>query len=306
MNSLILHHYAPSPVSEKIRIVLGIKDIAWRSVEVPRVPPKPDVMSLTGGYRRTPFMQIGADIFCDSAIMVREIEARYPQPSLFPGSGDGLPYGINRWADELFYLVAKIVIGGAYQQMPEGFIADRSRLLFGSDPDLPKIYADNPHYAAQLRAQFGWIEERLAAKRPFMLGDQPSLSDAALYYLVWFIRGRWTGGPALLAEFPHIEAWEPRVKAIGHGQPTEMSATEALDIARATEPTTPEQEDPRDPQGLRVGQAVRVVPDLDSGEPQVAGTVRYVDRYRIALLRDDPRVGRVCVHFPRVGYRVLT
>jgi glutathione S-transferase len=106
-----------------------------------------------------------------------------------------------------------------------------------------------PHSAAQVRAQLGWVNERLAGDRRFMLGDQPGLPDAACYYVVWFVRARWQGGPALLAEFPALEAWEQRVKAIGRGRPTPMTSAEAI-------------------------------------------------------VREDPRVGSVCVHFPRVGYRV--
>ena len=40
------------------------------------------------------------------------------------------------------------------------------------------------------------------------------------------------------------------------------------------------------------------------GDPEVEGVVRLVDRERIAILREDPRAGRLCVHFPRIGYRV--
>ncbi len=66
MLDVILHHYPQSPVSEKVRIAFGMKDLAWHSVEIPRLPPKPDLMPLTGGYRMTPVMQVGADVFCDS------------------------------------------------------------------------------------------------------------------------------------------------------------------------------------------------------------------------------------------------
>ncbi len=55
MSELILHHYANSPFSEKVRLVLGLKGLSWRSVTVPVMMPKPDVLALTGGYRRTPF-----------------------------------------------------------------------------------------------------------------------------------------------------------------------------------------------------------------------------------------------------------
>ena len=49
---------------------------------------------------------------------------------------------------------------------------------------------------------------------------------------------------------------------------------------------------------------VTVTPDEDGGDPTVEGAVRYADGDTIAILRDDSRGGQVCVHFPRVGYRV--
>jgi len=62
MSEVILHHYPMSPYAEKTRRALGIKKLAWRSVTIPVIMPKPDLMPLTGGYRKTPVMQIGADI----------------------------------------------------------------------------------------------------------------------------------------------------------------------------------------------------------------------------------------------------
>jgi glutathione S-transferase len=304
VHEILLHHYPPSPVSEKVRVALGIKGLAWRSVEIPRVPPKPDVMPLTGGYRRTPVMQIGADIYCDSQCILRELQRRHPEPTFYPGGADGLPWGINRWTDAVFEAAVRLSLGANAAHMPEDFARDRVRLFLGPHGSLAQAQTDVPHSAAQVRAQLGWVNERLAGGRRFMLGEQPGLPDAACYYLVWFVRARWQGGPALLAEFPALEAWEQRVKAIGHGRPTPMTSAEAIEVARTAQPQTPELADPRDPQGLMPGQRVTVVPDLDSGEPPVAGVVRAVDRDRIAILREDPRVGSVCVHFPRVGYRV--
>ena len=69
MAELILHHFLTSPFSEKVRLILGYKRLAWKSVLVPGYSPKPDVVALTGGYRRTPLLQIGADIYCDTALI---------------------------------------------------------------------------------------------------------------------------------------------------------------------------------------------------------------------------------------------
>jgi len=308
MADIILHHYPQSPVSEKVRVGFGIKGLAWRSVEVPRLPPKPELMPLTGGYRRAPVMQIGADVYCDSQCILRELDRRFPEPSFFPSGGAGMPWIVSRWADgEILDLVVRVVLGQAPEKLPPAFAEDRARLYLGPDADLNRIHADLPHIVAQIRGEFGWIDQRLAGGRAFVLGDAPGLPDALCYYLVWFLRGRWDGGAALLSEFPALEAWERRVQAIGHGRSSAMDAADALEIAARSETATPEQSDPqaaRDPQGLAPGMVVGVVPATDSGDPVVTGTIRLVDRERIAILREDPRVGTVCVHFPRVGYRV--
>ena len=79
MTELILHQYASSPFSEKVRCLLGYKKASYQTVEIPVIMPKPDLMALTGGYRKTPVMQVGADVYCDSALICRLIDRAYPQ-----------------------------------------------------------------------------------------------------------------------------------------------------------------------------------------------------------------------------------
>jgi glutathione S-transferase len=305
MPEIILHHYPQSPVSEKVRVVLGIKGVAWRSVEIPRLPPKPELMPLTGGYRQTPVMQVGADVFCDSQCIIRALEHHHPEPTLFPGGGAGMAWGVGRWTDgPLFTTTIAVIMADGADTMPAAFFADRIPLYFGPEGDLEDLKARIPENLASLRAQIGWMNARIATGRPFMLGPDPGLPDALCYYLIWFIRGRYSKGPEFLAQFPALGAWEDRVKAIGHGTPTDMSAQDALDVARAARPAPPEHADPGDPQGLKPGDRVTVTPDGPGAAPAVEGTVLAVTAEDIAILRDDDRVGTVAVHFPRVGYRV--
>ena len=303
MDQIIVHHYPQSPVAEKLRVGLGIKGLAWRSVQIPRIPPKPDLTPLTGGYRRTPVMQIGADVYCDSLCILCELEQRYPEPSFSPDGG--LDGGLARWTDDrLFNTVIRLVLGAGAANLPEAFAKDRGRLYFGPNWNAELHQVDLPHITAQVRGQFGWFDQQLAQGRCFLSGEAPGLADALAYYLVWFVRGRWDGGPGLLAQFPALETWEQRVAAIGHGTPTDMDAAEALDVAVATEPAAPEGVAPGDPQALAPGATVTVVSDEDGVDPLVTGTVRFADWETIAILYEEPRVGRVCVHFPRIGYRV--
>ena len=305
MTEVILHHYPQSPVSEKVRVVLGIKELDWRSVTIPRLPPKPELMPLTGGYRLTPVMQIGAEVYCDSQCILRELERRFPEPSLFPGGSAGMVWGGSRWTDgALFRDVIALVFVDAGEAMPAEFWADRGTLYFGAGFDQDAIRAKLPELLASLRAQLGWMEARAATGRTFVLGDKPGLPDALCYYLLWFIRGRYSKGPEFLSQFPNLCAWEQRVRAIGHGSPRAMSAAEALEIATAAEPATPEAVDPEDPLGLAPGDTVQVRPEGMDGVPAVAGTLRFLDPQTVVLDREDETVGRVSVHFPRVGYQI--
>lgn len=305
MDEIILHHYPQSPVAEKVRVGLGIKGLSWRSVEIPRLPPKPDLMPLTGGYRRTPVMQIGADVYCDSQCILRELERRFAEPTFHPGGDCGMAWGISRWTDDnLFNLVVRLILGAAADQLPEDFAKDRGRLYFGPDWNLNKVQADLPWVISQIRAHFGWLDQQLADGRKYMAGDEPGLSDVLAYYLVWFVRNRWSEGPRFLSQFTTFDSWEARVKAIGHGSSTDMDAAEALEIARLAEPKTPQTADPNDPRKLIPGMNVTVQPEGDGGDPVVGGAVHFVDGNTIAILRDDQRVGAVCIHFPQAGYRV--
>ena len=304
MSEIILHHYPQSPVAEKVRVVLGIKQLNWRSVEIPRIPPKPDLMPLTGGYRRTPVMQVGADIYCDSQCIIRELQRRFPNPTLYPGGGADLLWALSRWTDEAVFKLAITVVLGAAEELPEAFAADRGRLYFGPDFKIEQLQQALAQALAQLRAQFGWIEQRLESGRQHILGDEPGLPDALCYYLVWFLRGRYAGGPDFLSQFPKLLAWEERVKAIGHGQSTDMTSNEALEIACNASSETPEKTDPGDPQQLAPGMQVGVVPADDGGDPTVTGVIVSVDAETIAIRRNDGQVGEVVVHFPRVGYSV--
>ncbi|MFQ5994147.1 MAG: glutathione S-transferase family protein [Acidiferrobacterales bacterium] len=305
MANVILHHYPQSPVSEKVRVVLGIKDLAWHSVQIPRLPPKPELMPLTGGYRRTPVMQIGADVYCDSQCIIRELERRFPEPTLYPGGGAGMPWAVSRWTDgPLFTLVLSLVLGAQADELPKEFAEDRGRLYFGPNYDLHALKRELPHTLAQLRAQYSWIEQRLSSGRAFILGAEPGLPDALCYYLVWFIRGRYAGGPEFLNQFPHLLAWEKRVKAIGHGRQSEISAEKALDIARTAGSDTEPQADPNDPERLSPGMRVGITPDGVGGDPTVFGEVVMVTVESVAIRREEERIGEVVVHFPRVGYRV--
>jgi len=115
MSDLILHHYPTSPFAEKIRLILGYKQLAWKSVFIPMIMPKPDLTALTGGYRKTPVLQIGADVYCDTALICDVLEHWAPTPSLYPEAIKGTARIVAQWADSALFTAAM-----AYNFQPAG------------------------------------------------------------------------------------------------------------------------------------------------------------------------------------------
>ncbi len=308
---IILHHFDRSPFSEKIRVVCGHKGLSWRSVRIPQIMPKPDLMPLTGGYRRTPVMQIGADVFCDTQIIIREIERRFPSPTLFPPGAIGAPWALSSWTDRTFFQNAvTLVFGTLGPKVPQAFVEDRSQLR-GTKFDLDKMRAAIPQMRDQLRAQLGWMEAQLSDGRTWLFGDF-SLADVSAYMNVWYMRSNLSaaedraiaGVDQIFAGLSKVAAWESRVGAIGHGLREEMSAHEALAIAANACPETVAENDPGDPNGRKVGDRVRVAPD-DYGKVEVGGEIVSLSAQHIAIRRVDERIGEIVIHFPRAGFSVL-
>jgi glutathione S-transferase len=301
---IILHHFEKSPFSEKIRIVFGLKKIAWTSVLIPRIMPRPDLMPMTGGYRRTPTLQIGADIFCDTQIIIRELERRFPEPTLFPDGNAGLPWSLGMWTDRSFFQnTVNLVFGTLADQVPKEFREDREQLR-GQKFDVDAMKAAIPQMRDQLRAHVDWIEAQLGDGRSWLLGGHPSLGDVSAYMNIWYVRGNLADAENLFVRFPKMLAWEQRVKAIGHGsRERELTSADALEIARKASPQTATGADAGDLNGRKPGDRVKVIPD-DYGKIPVEGTIVSLSAQHIAIRRKDERAGEVVVHFPRAGFLV--
>jgi glutathione S-transferase len=302
-HEIIFHHFASSPFSEKVRLVFGIKKLAWRSVEIPSLLPKPDLVPLTGGYRKTPVMQIGADIFCDTQIIIREIERRFPSPSLFP-HGKGLPYGLGFWTDRPFFMASVPIIFGEIGHLAsEEFKKDREAMSpSGFSTEAMKGAA--PFMRDQWRAHAGFVAEQLADGRAFLQGSEPTIADVHCHMNFWFMKGAIPATTAaLLEEFPAIDPWFARLTAIGHGSMTPMDSRESLRIAKDSSPEAKLAADPFDPNGRKPGDRVKVSAD-DYGRDPIAGEIIFSNAHEIAIHRVDPLVGNVAVHFPRAGFMV--
>jgi glutathione S-transferase len=301
MTEVILHHYPLSPYAEKVRKALGIKRLSWRSVTIPVIMPKPDLMPLTGGYRKTPVMQIGADIYCDSQLILRELERRFPEPSLYRGTDAGTANALSFYLDRtLFSWVVGMTFGLSPKPLPEGFIEDRAKLM-GRELNLDRLKHAVPMLLDQLRPQFAWLEAMLVDGRAYLCGEHPTMVDCSAYHLCWFITTNVNGATPPLGELPKLRAWMQRMERIGHGTPTDLDSKDAIAIAKAATPQVEEHADANDPYGRKIGMRVQVAPD-DTGRDPVVGELVSLSTYEVVIKRSDPQVGEVAVHFPRAGF----
>jgi glutathione S-transferase len=299
---LILHHYDFSNFAEKARLMLGFKGLAWRGVEQPPILPKPDLAPLTGGYRRIPVLQEGADLWCDTRLIARELERRMPQPTIFPAATSGAAEALAWWAEHQFMRpVALYVSGINADHMPAGLHEDRARLHGLPPPSIEAVRKAALRNLHLVRPQIQWLADMLQDGRLYLLGNAPCIADFAAYHVIWFFKGRRIDCRHEFLPYPRLLAWRDRMAAIGHGQRTDIDPAVALAEARAAEPAAPARTSHPQEGDPRPGELARVRP-ADNARDWVEGEVSFVDTQEIALLRHDPDVGRVAVHFPRLGY----
>jgi glutathione S-transferase len=304
MADLILHHYWMSPFAEKIRMIMGYKKLDWVGVQIPNRMPKPDLTALTGGYRRTPVLQIGADIYCDTALICDVLEHVAPNPSLYPQHQKGETRILAHWADGPFFPVAM-----AHSFKPEGaaqvfanvppeevkvFVQDRATMRGGS-PRMPPADA-----TGMIKSHLRRLADMLHG-RQFLLGDQPSLADFSVAHPLWF---KLKVAPATQDVFdatPEILPWLQRIIGFGHGQMTEISSSQAIEVARNHQPLALGAEPFIDEHGIALGSEVTITAESFGLEP-TNGTLVAATRTKYVLRREDSRAGLVHVHFPRMGF----
>jgi glutathione S-transferase len=304
MSEIILHQYQLSPYSEKTRLALGLKDLSWCSVEIPVWTPRPKLTPMTGGYRRTPILQVGAEFYCDTLLILRVIEKLGTSGALYPKGQEGLAKAFGWWIEKGSFMNAVcLTIGNMGGKIPRELIDER-RPLFRVNLDPEALLPKRAMYLQRVNAHIAWLAEVLADGRKFIFGKDPSAADLSAYHPIWFARQN--GGSEIveiIAFAAAVDPWYERVAALGHGKRTEMTPDQAIEVAKANEPSEPDEWSPEGKNlGLRRGDWVSVTPD-DYGNP-VYGSILAWTIDEIIIRHEDPSVGRVNLHFPRVGFDV--
>ena len=304
MADLILHHYPTSPFAEKVRLVLGYKKLAWKSVVIPMIMPKPDVVALTGGYRKTPVLQIGADIYCDTALICDVLEHLQPEPGLYPEPSKGMGRTLAQWADTTLFWTAMgynfqpagtaQVFANAPPEAAKAFAEDRQAMRSGM-PRLPAADA-TAAYKSYLRRMSDMLDDW-----PYLLGEVPSIADFAAYHPLWFTRTRTPAMAGVLNATPAVLDWMNRMTDIGHSPFEKFNALDAIAVAATSTPAALHDDIFQDEHGIALGSQVLIKSENFGLEP-TQGELIAATRMHYTLRRTDERAGTVHVHFPRIGY----
>ncbi|HUD34082.1 MAG TPA: glutathione S-transferase family protein [Variovorax sp.] len=305
MPDLILHHYPRSPFSEKTRLLLGHKQLAWKSVVIPAISPKPDVVALTGGYRRTPLLQVGCDIYCDTALIADVLEHLAPTPTVYPEPEKGMSRILAQWADSTLFWAAM-----AFNLQPKG----AAELFANMPPEAAKAFAEDrakmsgsgmtrlrPADAAGAYKSYLRRLSDMLDDKPFLLGEVPCIADFSAYHPLWYTR-RIDALKDILELTPAVLDWMDRMADIGHGESTPMTSAEAIEVARTATPHTLLSDSTfQDDHGIPLGSQVTVRAET-FGPEETAGELVAASRMHYTLRRTDARAGTLDVHFPRIGY----
>ena len=308
MTELILHHYPTSPFAEKARLLLGFKGLSWRSVKISPVMPKPDLTALTGGYRKTPVLQIGADIYCDTALIARRLEQEKALPAFFPEGQEMVTASFASWADSVVFQHAVSLVfqpesiavrfGSLPPEAIKAFLADRAGLFSGGSAT--RLSAEQARH--QWPTIMARLEQQLEREQGDFLFGQPSIADFALAHPLWFLKATPVTSP-LVDAYPAVSAWFGRVMGFGHGASSEMTSQEALEVARTATPAALPDDQFDEPNGFEPGQQVTIAA-TDYGVDPVAGELLFAGREELIVRREDERGGVVHVHVPRFGFRI--
>ena len=307
MYELILHQYPASPFSEKIRCLLGYKQQAYQSVEIPVIMPKPDLMALTGGYRKTPVLQYGADVYCDTALICRLIDKLFPQPSIYPQDQIAQLTAAAHWTDTFLFRASvavafqpKALAASDLFSDPEAaaaFTKDRAELSKGSTELGMDLSVALPHWLQHM-----WALEQQLAEANFLGGTAPNILDFSTYHCCWFVYKN----PVLaddLAQFPALGAWMDRMAGFGQGEATTITGETAVTIAHNSAPAPLQTTASQASEPFALGQRVAVMP-IDYGFQPTQGELVLASMDELVVRRLDPRAGEVNVHFPRLGFRM--
>jgi glutathione S-transferase len=264
--------------------------------------PKPDLVALTGGYRKIPVLQIGNHVYCDTALIARVLERLAPTPTLYPSPLSDI---VAEWADTTLFETA-VAVGFRPTRFDElvrlvpqdeliKIVDDRKAMRADAKKSGPPAHAARGQLDVYLRRI-----ERALSEGDYLVGSEPSIADFSAYHLLWWLEKM---TPEPLAGLGAVKAWMDRIASIPDADYTMIDAGDAIRVCRES----PDGYEPAGPfvemNGLSSSARV-VVRALDYGRDPIPGSLVGSTADEVVIHRTDDRAGSVYVHFPRLGYEV--
>jgi glutathione S-transferase len=299
--ALILHQYDVSPFSQKAQKMMGLKGLSWQSVEMPMIAPKPHVEALTGGYRGTPVLQIGQDVFIDNWMIARALDEFDTNGPAINAQGALSEAALYAWGERLFTPLLHAALAAYQSEWDADFLADRKQVF--PDVDFDTLDVSDPDRLSQVRAYLSTVEAQLSTGQDFLGGAQPDGWDIHVWGMVWMIHSALPALMPIVETFPRLTDWYERVSALGTGDREDVEigvAWQALKAGPARPlPETPDQE----PLAPWVGEAV----DISAGSADrgsASGRLLAVDQEQVVLGVEPISGESAQVWFPRFGYHL--
>ncbi|KAB2571259.1 hypothetical protein BFW01_g12678 [Lasiodiplodia theobromae] len=319
-NEIVLFHYPFSPYARRITWYLQLRGIAFAQCIQPMTMPRPDLRELGIAYRRIPLMAIGRDVYCDTRLILRKLEERFPDGALGASGSDhrAIERLLDRWTTDagVFARAATLIPPDTPALQDPKFAKDREEFSGRSWSKEAMIRA-RPESLVYIRDAFALLEETLLADgREWILKTStPSLADIeAIWPFDWLVEMKGALPASVISErqFPKVYAWIERFRgalraAKSSGpKPVTLKGAQAVSfVSGANLAECGGHIDAADPLGLVKGQEVEVWP-IDSGfQHRDRGTLVSLTPVEMVLAsRTQAGGSEVHIHFPRWGFRI--
>lgn len=309
MNTPILHRSLKSPYAQKVMLLMGYIEQPYLSFIAPKGIPRPIEQALVGEYsRRIPILQMGADIYCDSELIVRVLAEKNNENSLTRYSSE---QEAQRWIEKIEIAGNTSVLGSIkplelicayFKNMPPNhawkFITDRAKL--GKRMTMPNAELPYTEKVAIARSYLEELNNQLRFSKFMLTEDKPTAVDFTAFTMIYYLD---TINRLKVAKgLEHLKQWYARMSVIGTGKFTEISGNKCLDVAREAVPS------PIAGKYLsskRIGQKIAYQNKgfmAQMNNEGVEGVIVGEDDKTIILRREDAQVGIVHVYFPKLDY----
>ncbi|HBB31092.1 MAG TPA: glutathione S-transferase [Cyanobacteria bacterium UBA8803] len=193
---LELYQFELSQYSEKVRLILDYKGLAYRKIEVTPGVGQLEVFRLSG-QGQVPVLKDGDTVISDSTAIAMYLDRKYPDKPLIPTDPKerGQCLLMEEWADESIGPKSRKVLYGALSQNP----SFRTAILPKDTPDFLKtVVGGVPSELLEVLGMgIGWGADSvkdardslkqdlealslLLSDRPYLVTDAPCLADFAV------------------------------------------------------------------------------------------------------------------------------